>query len=51
MIGCTVNLASRSESIPSTFAAPIVASSAVLQIIGKGYGVRELDVIRIKGKT
>ena len=45
VIGDTVNLASRIESLSSTFAAPIVVSSAVLQTIGKGYGVRELDAV------
>lgn len=51
VIGDTVNLASRIESLSSTFAAPIVVSSAVLHTIGKGYGVRELDTMRVKGKT
>jgi adenylate cyclase len=51
VIGDTVNLASRIESLSSTFAAPIVVSGAVLQTIGKGYNVRELDTLRVRGKT
>ena len=50
VIGDTVNLASRIESLSSTFSTPIVVSSAVLHSIGKAYRARELDTMRVKGK-
>lgn len=50
VIGDTVNLASRIESLSSTFNAPIVVSEAVLKTLPAEQLHRELDTIRVKGK-
>ena len=50
VIGDTVNLASRIESLCASFTASIVVSHAVLKSLGKDQPNRELDTIRVKGK-
>ncbi len=50
VIGDTVNLASRIESLSSTFSAPIVISEALLNVLPKDMPTRELDTMRVKGK-
>lgn len=50
VIGDTVNLASRIESLSSTFHAGIVISEAILKDLPKDMTTRELDTMRVKGK-
>jgi class 3 adenylate cyclase len=50
VIGDTVNLASRIESLSSTFHSGIVISEALLKELPQDLPARELDTIRVKGK-
>lgn len=52
VIGDTVNLSSRLEGATKYYRAPILISEATVdQITGKGHRLREIDLIRVKGKT
>lgn len=51
VIGDTVNLASRIEALSATFRVPIVASEAIQQTLDAAQAYRELDTIRVKGKS
>ncbi len=49
-IGDAVNLASRLEGASKTYGVPIILQETTRQAIGPEFLVRELDLIRVKGK-
>lgn len=49
-IGDTVNLASRLEGATKDFQTPIVASDSTVKALGGQFRVRELSLIRVKGR-
>jgi adenylate cyclase len=51
VVGDTVNLASRLESVNKLFKTRIIVSEATLKTAGDGFLVRELGLIEVKGKT
>ncbi|MFO0764738.1 MAG: adenylate/guanylate cyclase domain-containing protein [Patescibacteria group bacterium] len=51
VIGDSVNLASRTESLCKTYGTEIIITKNVLEDIGGQFIVRELDQVAVKGKT
>ena len=49
-IGDAVNLASRLEGATKTYGVPVILQESTKQSIGDEFVVRELDLIRVKGK-
>jgi adenylate cyclase len=46
-----VNLASRLEGANKFYGSGIIASEATVQLAGDGFAWRELDAVRVKGRT
>jgi adenylate cyclase len=51
VMGDTVNLASRLEGANKFYGTTIIASEATIAAAGSGFAWRELDAIRVKGRT
>ena len=51
VMGDTVNLASRLEGANKFYGTAIIASEATMQLAGSGFAWRELDAVRVKGRT
>ena len=51
VMGDAVNLASRLEGANKFYGSTIIASEASVQLAGSGFAWRELDAIRVKGRT
>lgn len=51
VIGDTVNLASRIEAATKTYGVTLIASGQTLAALGGEYRSREIDHLRVKGKT
>jgi adenylate cyclase len=51
VMGDAVNLASRLEGANKFYGSGIIASEATMQLAGDGFAWRELDAVRVKGRT
>jgi adenylate cyclase len=51
VMGDAVNLASRLEGANKFYGSGIIASEATVQLAGNGFAWRELDAVRVKGRT
>jgi adenylate cyclase len=51
VMGDAVNLASRLEGANKFYGSRIIASEATVQLAGDGFAWRELDAVRVKGRT
>lgn len=51
VIGDSVNLASRLETITKTYQVRTVICEETAVDIGPGFGLRELDIVRVRGRT
>jgi adenylate cyclase/guanylate cyclase len=51
VMGDAVNLASRLEGANKFYGTTIIASETTMQLAGDGFAWRELDAIRVKGRT
>jgi len=51
VVGDTVNLASRIEGANEHFATAVLASEATMRLAGAGFVWREIDAVRVKGRT
>ena len=51
VMGDAVNLASRLEGANKFYGTTIIASEATVQLAGDGFAWRELDAIKVKGRT
>ena len=51
VMGDTVNLASRLEGANKFYGTTIIVSEATMQLAGPGFAWRELDAVRVKGRT
>ena len=51
VIGDGVNLAARLESATKTYGAKVLVSESTVAALQKGYVIREVDLLRVKGKS
>ena len=51
MIGDTVNLASRLESLTKEYGVPILVSDATARLLDQSYEVSALGEVKVKGKN
>lgn len=51
VLGDNVNLAARVEGLTKYYGAPILITDATLQLLNRDFRYRELDWVRVKGKT
>ncbi len=51
ILGDTVNLASRLESLNKQYGTTILASRAVMDAAGNAFPAREIDLVRVKGRA